>query len=141
MGPLGPVRTGKEAPLRKTLKVLSLVVIALLLVTGGMVVYLSQGLSGMKELPVGEIDPSRFEDGIYHGRFEGARWTNEVAVSIRDHQIEDIELIEDVRFVSEGVSEEVFGAVVREQSLQVDTVSGATATTNAYLKAIETALR
>jgi uncharacterized protein with FMN-binding domain len=79
-------------------------------------------------------------DGTYTGSFSGGRWSNTVKVTVRDHKITDIKIVKDIEFKSAKVPSELFQRVEQAQSLQVDTVTGATVTSKAYLKAIENAL-
>ncbi|MBV1758052.1 MAG: FMN-binding protein [Dethiosulfatibacter sp.] len=55
-------------------------------------------------------------------------------------RISKIDVLDNVRFVQEGVSDTLFEKVISTQDTKVDTVSGATVTSKAYLKAIENAL-
>jgi uncharacterized protein with FMN-binding domain len=80
-------------------------------------------------------------DGVYQGEFTGGRWKNKLEVTIKDHQIADIGLLKASK--SSGmadIGEKIFQKVKEKQSLEVDTVSGATVHTKAILKSIENAL-
>jgi uncharacterized protein with FMN-binding domain len=88
------------------------------------------------------IDLSNVADGAYTGNHEFKRWTNIVTVQVKDHAITSIEATEPM-FADKvtDVTEEVFSRVISAQSTLVDTVSGATVTSKAYLKSIEAALK
>jgi len=59
-----------------------------------------------------------------------------------EHRITNIEVLKDVRFpANEEMRQELFDRIIDQQSLQVDTITGATVTSRAYLKSIEEALR
>ncbi|HCU22551.1 MAG TPA: hypothetical protein DF698_06635 [Candidatus Atribacteria bacterium] len=61
-------------------------------------------------------------------------------VAVKNHQITEIKIIKDVVFRSGDISKKIFDQIIQKQSLQIDTVSNATVTNKAYLKAIENAL-
>ena len=68
------------------------------------------------------------------------RWSNEIIVTVKDHQIIELELVDDVMFKIDEVTKTLFDRVIQNQSLDVDIETGATVTSHAYLKAIENAL-
>lgn len=121
----------------KTILVLSIV---LVLVGGSGIFYLTRGLEKMIGLDIKSIDTSLLEDGVYKGKFDYGRWTNELSIKIKDHRITNIEVVRDVRFAKPEVSKELFQRVIEMQNTTVNAVSGATVTSKAYLKSIEHAL-
>ncbi|SMP53717.1 FMN-binding protein [Anoxynatronum buryatiense] len=127
--------------MKRALKMLGAVVLVLILIAGGMFIYLTRGLSEGASLPLEGIDLSETADGTYGGRYEGGRWSNQVEVTVENHRITRLEVVEDIGFVQEGFSQDLFSAVIAAQDTRIDTVSGATVTTKAYLKAIENALK
>ena len=63
-----------------------------------------------------------------------------VSVTIKDHRIESIELLEHNN--GQGAGAEVIPSIVVEkQTMQIDTISGATYSSKVILKAIENALQ
>lgn len=119
------------------------------LIIAGIVLFLLAALfftviDGLKEavaVEVGSVDLSGAADGSYTGRYEFKRWSAAVRVEVRNHRIEDITLLEDVRAAElTDCADETFRRVLEAQNTQVDAVTGATATSKAYLKAIENAL-
>lgn len=99
------------------------------------------GQKKVLKVDIDHVDLTTIEDGTYKGVYKSFRWSNEVEVTIDDHQITDIKIIDDILFKRDEVSEELIGKVIDEQSIEVDGVAGATVTSNAYLKAIEDALK
>ena len=69
------------------------------------------------------------------------RWSNEIIVTVEDHQIIELELVDDVMFKIDEVTKTLFDRVIQNQSLDVDIETGATVTSHAYLKAIENAVK
>jgi len=94
----------------------------------------------IKEIKVEDIDLKAVPDGIYIGKADVLWIAAEVKVIVQDHKIEHISLIKHVN--ERGTSAEIIPEkVVEAQSLQVDTVSGATNSSKVILKAIENALK
>ncbi|MHC1787805.1 MAG: FMN-binding protein [Christensenellales bacterium] len=118
-----------------------LLILLCLLVVGGGVAYLrlDASLKALKSLPLKAIDLSGIPDGSYGGQYSAFPVSAKVSVSVLDHVISDIKLLEHNHGQGAG-AETIPGQVVAAQSLQVDTVSGATYSSVVILKAIENAL-
>lgn len=92
-----------------------------------------------RNLVVNDVKLDEIPDGVYEGSFKGGRFSNSVEVTIKDHRIVDIR--KDGSFKPAGkVYGQIYDKVMEEQSLDIDTVSGASITTRTSLKAIENAL-
>lgn len=101
---------------------------------------LFSNLKEVEMMDIGEISLEELPDGLYTGTFGYARNTFVVEVTIKDSFIKNIELAtnRETKRILNGKA--VIDHVLREQTLQVDLVSGATRTSKAILKAIELAL-
>ncbi|MGI5970992.1 MAG: FMN-binding protein [Oscillospiraceae bacterium] len=126
--------------MKKVFKMILIVLAVFAAVAAGAALYISHGLDAGSKVDISAVDPSKLSDGIYFGSYKAGRWSNEVSVTIKDRKISDIEIIKDVSFAMEGLSDEVFNRVIEKQNTTIDAVSGATVTCKAYLKAIENAL-
>jgi len=94
----------------------------------------SMALSGIRaEMP----DLSEKADGIYHGTFMSVT----LDVTVADHQITKINIIEHYHSPVGKNAEKITGRILQKQSLDVDTVTGATLSSQAILKAVENALK
>jgi uncharacterized protein with FMN-binding domain len=96
-----------------------------------------------KNLPIGSVDFNQLHDGTYLGAYEGGmyKWrANKVQVTVSSSKVTDINLLEQTEKKPSEFTDKLFGRVIQSQTLQVDTISGATLTSKAYLKAIENAL-
>lgn len=102
--------------------------------------YLSRGLNEVSNIKINGINISDIDDGIYSGRYNAGRWSNQLDVTINDHKITEINIENDVTFVKRDVSDELFNKVIEAQNTEVDAVSQATVISKAYLKSIENAL-
>jgi len=126
--------------MKKFFKVVAIVITALVVIFAGFFLYISHGLDAKSQPVLAGVTVQGFADGTYEGSYDGGRWTNRVKVSVAEERIENIVLSQDVMFSDAKVSSELFQKVINAQSTQVDTVAGATVTSNAYLKSIENAL-
>jgi uncharacterized protein with FMN-binding domain len=90
------------------------------------------------------VDFTRLRDGRYHGAYEGGmyKWrANECDVTVANGKVTDIQLAGSEDPGSKNTQHEaLYDRVIEAQSLQVDTISGATLTSKAYLQAVENAL-
>lgn len=94
----------------------------------------------ISRIEIQSIDLTKVADGEY----TGAYYVNEsvgatVHVSVKNHTITGIEFIEHKHGKGKK-AEEIANRVIRVQSLQVDTIAGATGSSTIILKAIENAL-
>jgi uncharacterized protein with FMN-binding domain len=103
--------------------------------------FAQDGHSGVTKICHHEFDLRQIPDGIYRGivNFEDV-WTIEVDVTIADCQIEGIELANEDRSVLHK-SEILIEKVLRAQCVEIDAVSGATASSLILLTAIRDALQ
>jgi len=125
-------------------------IIALFIVAIVVIIGVTKWSSLMKEhqqaknLPINMIEFSNLKDGTYIGEYEGGmyKWrTNKVEVTVASGKVTGIKLIGSSDPGKENTKHnELYNRVIDAQSLQVDTISGATLTSKAYLKAIENAL-
>jgi uncharacterized protein with FMN-binding domain len=97
-----------------------------------------------KNLPLQVVDFSRLKDGSYHGAYAGGmyKWrANECQVTVSSGRVTDIQLVGAKDPAAKNTQhQELYDRVIQAQSLQVDTLSSATLTSKAYLKAVESAL-
>lgn len=96
-------------------------------------------LESLKYMELAQIDLAAIEDGTYTGSYSAFPVSAQVSVTIKNHVIVETDLIEHTN--GQGAPAEVIpDMVVKSQSLQVDSVSGATYSSRVILKAIENAL-
>ena len=94
----------------------------------------------ISELQFPGINLSEIEDGTYRGRFMHHNNLYETEVSIRDHRIEDIQVLHSEGDEYDQKAFAVLEMVIDQQSLQVDSVTGATKSSKLYLLTIYNAL-
>ena len=91
-------------------------------------------------IEIEDIDLHRVRDGEYTGECDAILVKAQVLVKVQQHRITEIQLVEHKH--GRGAAAEVLPQrVVAQQSLKVDTITKATASSKVILEAIEQALR
>jgi uncharacterized protein with FMN-binding domain len=109
-------------------------------ISGSMMIYLLNGMSRTKSLVIADVPLDRIADGTYRGQFDEGRWANALDVKVENGKIAQITIVQDVKFNNPAQEQQLFDRVIEQQKVNVDVVSGATATSKALLKSIENAL-
>ena len=124
----------------RTKVILVIVAVILIGIVIGLVSMMNMVKEGQKvDLTVSEVDLSRARDGTYEGTCDAFPVFAKVEVTVNDSKITGIKLVEHRN--GQGSAAEVLPSkVVKAQSLQVDTISGATMSSKVIRKAIENAL-
>ena len=105
--------------------------------------YIEREHKEARSLPLNAVDFSKLKDGTYTGEYEGGmyKWrANSVRVTVSGGKVAQIEPLTGIEDQGDGKTQMLYDRVIEAQSLQVDTISGATLTANAYLQAVENAL-
>lgn len=127
-----------RGPVGGMTKLLAGIFAALALLVGGLGAVLSrQAEQRLDAVPVTRI--SAVEDGIYEGEVETALVKVTVLVTVADHQIRDIQLTRHEN--GRGApAEAMLAEMVRQNTSEVDTVSGATMSSKTIRAAVRNAL-
>ncbi|AEC01790.1 FMN-binding protein [Parasphaerochaeta coccoides] len=96
--------------------------------------------SATKDIMFQTVDAVGVADDIYDGLYEIAPVKASVRVTVEDEKITSIDIREHQTGLG-GKAEAIADDVIRNQSLEVDAISGATVSSNTILKAIENALQ
>ncbi|MBC3890005.1 FMN-binding protein [Acetobacterium paludosum] len=126
--------------MKKALIIILVILGVIILAIGGGILYISNGLESGKNLVINSVDPTQVADGVYTGSYQGGRWSNEVEVTVSEKKITQINVIKSVNFEKPEVTNALINNVIEKQNTLVDSISGATVTSKAYLKSIENAL-
>jgi uncharacterized protein with FMN-binding domain len=93
-----------------------------------------------RKLAIKSIDLQQTHDGMYTGEYSYGKFEYKVDVVIKDHQIKEINVLNNRGTKHAKMAEAVIAEVLKNQKNDVDVVSGATTTSKALLKAIEEAI-
>jgi|GEM_PF-1195794 len=116
-------------------------VAGLAVLAGAFVLFFNRGMGAVRATTVSDLDLSKVADGTYTGRYSRNRWGYTVVVTVKDGRIENIEITECINaHIYQGLNQKMVGRVVEEQSLDIDTIGGASISTRAFLKAVDNAL-
>ncbi|MDO8848369.1 MAG: FMN-binding protein [Coriobacteriia bacterium] len=129
----------KGSPLMKVLIVIGVFLLLMVLALGAMVLATEGQRRDDRNLTIADVDFAQVPDGTYRGSYDG--WnTFDVFVTVTGGAVTDITIAEDSANPRTDITDKVIELIVDGQSLDVDTVSGATVTTNALVKAVEIGL-
>ena len=87
-----------------------------------------------------DIDMSKVEDGTYEGNSDGGMVKVEVKVEVKDHKITSIELVKHQNGKGKP-AESMIDDMVKENTYDVDCVSGATTSSKTIKNAVNNALQ
>ncbi len=126
--------------MKKKIIISVLVVFIILAVAIG--ITLSQATKKVDKLLLEEVcnvNLSEIKDGEYLGSYDAGLVKVEVEVLIESGKIEEVKLLKHTNGKGEN-GETVIDNIIENQSLQVDTIAGATISSKAIIKAVENAL-
>lgn len=95
--------------------------------------------SKVEDMEITDVDLSQKPDGTYIGECDVDYIYAKVSVTVKDGAITDIQLLEHKNGKGEP-AEAIINDIIKNQSLSVDAVSGATNSSKVIKKAIENAL-
>ena len=103
---------------------------------------MSNEIEQIKSMDISPVDAANVPDGEYIGEFPfRQRYLYRVKVTVKSGRIADIEVLEngtENEYAEKGLG--VIPRMLREQSPEVDAVSGATVTSKALMKCVQKAL-
>ena len=106
---------------------------------GKYLIYIQKYKKIVEEIKINYVDLSKISNGTYIGSCDALVVASTVSVTVKDNKIVNITLLK--HKTERGKPAEVIPEkVIKSQSLQVDTVTGATNSSKVILKSIENAL-
>jgi uncharacterized protein with FMN-binding domain len=124
---------------KKGKKALLIVGIVFIVLIGIMAIASLNGMGYVRKMTVNPVDLSKIDDGAYPGSFTQGRFSYSVEVTVKDHRIQAVKSTGSKQAMN-AVTEQILDRIVQDQSVAVDTVSGASLSTKAVSKAVENAL-
>lgn len=135
----------KRKGCRLTMLITGVIALVVLVAAGGIGwTLLSREHEEAANVPLDLADFSHLQDGTFTGEYEGGmyKWrASTCRLTVKDGKVVSIELLESDDPGQENTDVKIlYDRVVSAQSLQVDTISGASLTSKAYLAAVQDAL-
>ncbi len=96
--------------------------------------------TNINSIVVEDVNMSEISDGVYTGEYDAGYIYALVEVTVKDHIITDIRILEHRNERGSG-AETIVNSIVSEQNLEVDAIAGATNSSKVINKACENALR
>jgi len=104
---------------------------------------ISEEVEQIKAMDIAHVNPATVPDGPYIGEFPFMqKYLYRVKVTVQSGKIANIEVLEngtENQYAEKGLG--VIPRILREQSPEVDAISGATVTSKSLMKCVEKALR
>ncbi len=128
---------------RKTKIILAIIAAVVLIgVAGGMIAFqnIQKNLGALSAMTIEDIPLTGIADGAYVGEYSAFPVSAQVEVTVKDHVMASARVLKHQNGQG-SAGEAVVEQAVRANSLQVDTVTGATYSSKVLLKAMENALR
>lgn len=128
--------------MKKPVKILLVVLAVFILLAAAGAILISAStkkLNALAQMRIEDVDLTTVPDGSYTGEHSVFPVSVKVSVTVKDHHITAIDLIK--HFNGQGGAAEVIPEnIVKAQTLQVDSISGATYSSKVILLAIQDAL-
>ena len=132
--------TMKKSKKKRIIVIAALVIFVPLLAFGGSYLYtVARYQQIVSDTVIVTPDLQAVKDGTYLGEYDAIMVSAEVSVTVKDGEITDVVLVRhktDRGVPAERITQDALAA----QSLEVDTITGATNSSKVILKAIENAL-
>lgn len=116
---------------------LALVLVVMIAVTA---VSRYQEIGDLRRLQITDLDLTNVADGVYTGAYGKQVLSAKLQVTVTAGQIADIQVLEPSNGLGKA-GNQMISSVLSAQSLQVDIVTGASATSKLVLRTVEEALR
>ena len=82
-------------------------------------------------LEIQNVDKSTISDGKYQGVYDSYRFSNQVEVTVINHRITEINPIQ-IQKGRQSLVDTLIEKVIKEQRVDIDVISGATASSKAF---------
>ncbi|NLF21023.1 MAG: FMN-binding protein [Clostridiaceae bacterium] len=128
-----------KKPLKSFLRVIIILISVFLVLGVGFMLFASYNYRALEAEVIEDADLVTIADGTYRGNYRVFPVEAIVDVVIKNHKIEEIQLVKHVNGMGQA-AEALPSQVVEAQTLQVDLVSGASFSSKVILLAIEDAL-
>ncbi len=129
---------------KKHILMMGLAILSLVLILGGFLIFkilrdAEVGMAQLSQLEFNDIELDNVSDGQYFGEYEVFPISARVVVTVKNHVITEITLLEHKTGQGQN-AKEILDKIIDAQSIEVDVISQATYSSIVIQKAIEIAL-
>lgn len=122
-------------------RIILIIGICLVLLTGAVLFFGTRGMDEMQKAPIPQFSLATIADGTYQGESTISRWAVRVEVSVKDHLIKSIRVIDSkMSNLGPDMTQRMNTGLIGTTSPSFDAVSGASLTSKGYLLAVGDAL-
>jgi uncharacterized protein with FMN-binding domain len=114
----------------------NLLIVLVLVITG----CATQEMLMVRHMNIKDVDISKIRDGQYIGDFSYCGFKYEVETIVNNHKIQNIMVLHNRDTRHAKRAEGVISEILKNQTPNVDAISGATTTSKALMKAVENSL-
>lgn len=125
--------------MKKALKFAGIFLIGIAVIAAALFLVSRKIVHDANAVSIADVDFSQISDGEYLGSYESFVVKASVKTTVKDGKITRIDVLDHFNGLGEK-AEEVIDYIVEKQSLQVDSVSGATVSSVVIKKAVEVSL-
>ncbi|ERK30854.1 FMN-binding protein [Clostridium intestinale] len=115
-------------------------IILIILVVGGFLLMTSNAKKELKAMEYEKIDMNLVSDGVYNGEADAGLVIVKVGVTVKDHSINKIDIIEHQNGLG-SKAETITEEIIKKNSYKVDSISGATLSSEAIKSAVSKSLK
>lgn len=136
-----PQPAGKKRGGKRTLLIVAISLVGFLVVigiVGG--IYAWRFNSGWKKIVIENVDLSRIPDGAYEGEAKNFHDSSQVRVTVQDHRVTAIDILKTSPGGNRAKMEELARRIIASQTPNVDLITGASASSKVFQKAVDNAL-
>jgi uncharacterized protein with FMN-binding domain len=116
-------------------------ILALLLLSLGFSIMGSLNLNRLRSMEIHNLDLTNTDDGIYKGEFNDGAGIYTVEVEVNNHRISKVKMETERKSVYVNYARPITDRIVKQQTVNVDAITGATTTSKCIMKAAENALK
>ncbi len=121
-------------------KVLIIVGVLIITILGGFLLMTSKANTALETMQYEDINMKLVADGTYEGKTNAGLVIVEVEVSVKNHTIDKIDIIEHQNGLG-SKAESITNRIIEQNNYDVDAVSGATLSSEAIKSAVSRALK
>lgn len=133
------IKTG-SIPFKVTIIIIIMVLVGGVFSAGNYILELREYKKSIADIAITDVNLYNISDGTYVGSYDAKLVAAEVQVDVYDHTIKDVYIVYHKNKRGKN-AESIVEEIKSAQSLEVDSITGATNSSKVILKAIQNALR